>query len=119
MKREELEKIKEILINWRKEILASQQQAVKEISEDMEDRTFSDPTDRASYEEDRAVLLKIKNRESKLLLKIDETLKRIESGDYGICDECGAEIPFERLLARPVTNLCIDCKTDQEEKETK
>lgn len=119
MKKEELEKIKEILINWKNEILASQQKAVKEISQDIEDRSFSDPTDRASYEEDRTVLLKIKNRESKLLLKIEETLKRIDAGDYGVCEECGAEIPFERLLARPVTNLCIDCKTEQEEKETK
>ncbi len=119
MKKEELDRIREILINWKNEILESQQQAVKEIAKELDDRTFSDPTDRASYEEDRTVLLKIKNRESKLLQKIEETLKRIDAGDYGICDECGAEIPFERLLARPVTNLCIDCKTEQEEKETK
>lgn len=119
MTKEELEKIKKALINWRDEILESQKKAVIEMAKEGEEQTFPDPTDRATYEEDRARVLKIKDRELKLLHKIEETLKRIEKGDYGICAECGAEIPFERLLARPVTNLCIECKTDQEEKEKK
>ncbi len=119
MKREELAKIKEILLNWKREILESQEKAVKEMAKEGEDVTFSDPSDRASYEEDKTLQLRIKDRESKLLAKIDETLKRIERGEYGICEECGVEIPFERLLARPVTTLCIECKTEQEEKEKK
>lgn len=119
MKKEELEQIKEILLKWRKEILEAQEKAVKEMAEEGSEMSFSDPADRASYEEDKTIQLRIKDREGKLLAKIDETLKRIERGEYGVCDECGEEIPFERLLARPVTTLCIDCKTEQEEKEQK
>ncbi len=119
MKKEELEKIKEILLNWKKEIIESQEKVVKEMAQEGAEASFSDPADRASYEEDKTIQLRIKDREGKLLAKIDETLKRIEKGEYGKCTECGEEIPFERLLARPVTSLCIDCKTEQEEKEQK
>jgi len=119
MTREQLEKIKEILFTWKKEILEAQEKAVKEMAKEGSEATFSDPADRASYEEDKTIQLRIKDREGKLLAKIDETLKRIEKGEYGKCEECGEEIPFERLLARPVTTLCIECKTEQEEKEKK
>lgn len=119
MKKEQLEKIKEILLKWRMEILEAQEKAVKEMAAEGADASFSDPADRASYEEDKTIQLRIKDREGKLLAKIDETLKRIERGEYGICEECGEEIPFERLLARPVTTLCVECKTEQEEKEHK
>lgn len=119
MKKEELEEIKMALIKWKKEILEAQEKAVKEMAEEGAEVSFPDPADRATYEEDKTIQLRIKDREGKLLSKIDETLKRIEKGEYGICEECGEEIPFERLLARPVTTLCIECKTEQEEKERK
>ena len=98
----------------------------KELSEDI-DRTvhtmqdeatvFADPNDRASQETDMAIELRNRDRERKLIKKIDETLGRIESGDYGFCDKCGVEIGIKRLEARPTATLCIDCKTLDELKE--
>ncbi len=77
----------------------------------------ADPTDRASLESDRNFLLRMRDRERKLLGKIDEAVARIEDGSYGRCEECGAPIGIERLKARPVTTLCIQCKSEQEERE--
>ena len=98
----------------------------KELSEDI-DRTvhtmqdeatvFADPNDRASQETDIAIELRNRDRERKLIKKIDETLARIESGDYGFCDKCGVEVGIKRLEARPTATLCIDCKTLEEMKE--
>ncbi|TNF47144.1 RNA polymerase-binding protein DksA [bacterium] len=78
---------------------------------------FADPTDRASMETDRNFLLRIRDRERRLISKIDKALKRIEEGSFGICDECGEDIEINRLKARPVATLCIHCKTLQEEEE--
>ena len=78
---------------------------------------FADPNDRASQETDIAIELRNRDRERKLIKKIDETLGRIESGDYGFCDKCGVEIGIKRLEARPTATLCIDCKTLDELKE--
>lgn len=98
----------------------------RELSEDI-DRTvhtmqdeatvFADPNDRASQETDIAIELRNRDRERKLIKKIDETLEIIESGDYGYCDKCGIEIGIKRLEARPTATLCIDCKTLEEIKE--
>lgn len=82
-----------------------------------EEESFPDPTDRASVESDRNFMLRIRDRERKLISKIREALDRIDKGTYGICEECGEEISEQRLVARPVTTLCIDCKTSQEEDE--
>lgn len=76
-----------------------------------------DPSDRASLESDRNFTLRIRDRERKLIGKIKEALERIEQGTYGICEECGEEISAERLKARPVTTLCIECKKRQEIEE--
>lgn len=76
-----------------------------------------DPSDRASLESDRNFTLRIRDRERKLIGKIKEALERIENGTYGICEECGEEISTERLKARPVTTLCIECKKKQETEE--
>ncbi len=76
-----------------------------------------DVSDQASAEEDQYFSLRIKEREQKLLRKIDEALDRLAKNTYGICEQCGEEIPYKRLKARPVTTLCIECKTLQEEKE--
>lgn len=78
---------------------------------------FADPNDRASQETDIAIELRNRDRERKLIKKIDETLARIESGDYGFCDKCGVDIGIKRLEARPTATLCIDCKTLEEIKE--
>ena len=76
-----------------------------------------DPTDRASLESERNFLLRIKDRERKLIIKIREALQRIEDGEFGICESCGDDISVERLRARPVTTLCIECKRRQEASE--
>ena len=78
---------------------------------------FADPNDRASQESDMALELRNRDRERKLIKKIDETIARIDSGDYGYCDSCGVEIGLRRLEARPTATLCIDCKTLDEMKE--
>ena len=78
---------------------------------------FPDLGDQATAETDQNFLLRLKEREQKLLKKIDEALERIASGRFGICESCGQEIGFKRLKARPVTTLCIECKTLQEEEE--
>ncbi|MEW6544606.1 MAG: TraR/DksA C4-type zinc finger protein [Nitrospirota bacterium] len=78
---------------------------------------FPDMTDQASAEVDQNFSLRLKEREQKLVKKIDEALERIASGTYGICERCGQTIPYKRLKARPVTTLCIECKTLQEQEE--
>lgn len=78
---------------------------------------LSDLGDQASAEADQNFILRLKGREQRLLKKIDEALERIASGTFGICDSCGEEIGYKRLKARPVTVLCIECKTREEEEE--
>jgi len=78
---------------------------------------FPDLTDQASAETDQNFTLRLREREQKLLKKIDEALERITNGTFGICESCGEEISLKRLEARPVTTLCIDCKTRQEADE--
>ena len=78
---------------------------------------FPDVSDQASAETDQNFSLRIREREQRLLKKIDEALGRLASHTYGICESCGNEIPYKRLKARPVTTLCIECKTSQEEQE--
>ncbi len=78
---------------------------------------LSDLGDQASAEADQNFILRLKGREQRLLKKIDEALERIASGTFGICDSCGEEIDYKRLKARPVTVLCIECKTREEEEE--
>jgi DnaK suppressor protein len=79
--------------------------------------TFPDPTDRATLETDRNFMLRIRDRERKLISKIKEALERIEDGTYGLCEACGEPIGEKRLMARPVTTLCIECKARQEKQE--
>jgi DnaK suppressor protein len=82
-----------------------------------ETEALSDVGDQASAESDQTFLLRLKEREQKLLKKIDEALDRLASDTYGMCERCGQEIPYARLKARPVTTLCIECKTLQEQEE--
>ncbi len=78
---------------------------------------FPDPTDRASLETDRSYLLRLKDRERKLVNKVQEAIKRIETGTFGICESCEGSISIKRLEARPVTTYCIDCKKNEEAQE--
>ena len=98
----------------------------RELSQDI-DRTvhtmqdeatiFADPNDRASQESDMSLELRNRDRERKLIKKIDETIARIDASEYGYCDSCGIEIGLKRLEARPTATLCIDCKTLDELRE--
>lgn len=78
---------------------------------------FADPADRASAESDRAFTLRIRDRERRLIRKIQAAIQRLDEGTYGICEDCGEDISIPRLKARPVTKLCINCKARQEEGE--
>jgi len=105
------------LLNRRMQELLSE--AGKTVEGMDEEENFPDPTDRASLEADRNFILRIRDRERKLIFKIQEALRRLEEGEYGICETCGEEIGIARLKARPVTTLCIDCKSIQEVQERK
>jgi DnaK suppressor protein len=78
---------------------------------------YPDVSDQATAEVDESFVIRLKEREQRLLKKIEEALERIAGKKYGICERCGEEIPYQRLKARPVTTLCIQCKTLQEEEE--
>ena len=115
MDKEQLEKFRIQLLQKRDEIL---NEAGKTLTE-MTDQTTNipDPNDRATVESGRSFELRIRDRERRLLTKIEEAIGRIDDEKFGICDGCGEEIGLKRLEARPVTTLCIDCKTLQETKE--
>jgi DnaK suppressor protein len=83
------------------------------------EENFPDPTDRAALESDRNFTLRLRDRERKLVVKIKDAIKRLDNGTFGVCDSCGGEIEGKRLLARPVTTECIDCKTAAEEEEVR
>lgn len=80
-------------------------------------QVYADPADRASQESDQFFTLRLRDRDRKLISKVQAALERIDDGSYGICEECGEEISIPRLKARPVTTLCIECKSHQEEEE--
>ena len=106
-----------LLLNQKKELLQETVRAVQEMNEPND--SFADPTDRASWESESTRDLRIRDRERKLLEKIDQALQRIVDGTFGECEECGDMISVGRLRARPVTTLCIQCKAEQEAKELK
>jgi DnaK suppressor protein len=105
------------LLNERKQELLNE--AGKTVDGMDENGNFPDPADRASMESDRNFTLRIRDRERKLIAKIEEALERLQDGSYGVCEECGETIGTARLKARPVTTLCIDCKSLQEVAERK
>jgi DnaK suppressor protein len=100
------------------DLLDEADQAVKDISESNAD-VSSDPTDQAVQELDRNRLLRLKDRERKLIRKIEKAIVKIEDGSYGECEACNAEIGENRLQARPMTTLCIDCATEMENEKQK
>ena len=117
MRKRDLEACRKLLHERRQELVAEATRTVDGMGETREQ--FPDPTDRASLEGNRNLLLRIRDRERKLITKIDEALGRIDDGSYGKCEECDRDIGIARLRARPVTTLCIDCKSLQEAQERK
>ena len=115
MEKKALEKFKNQLIEKREEILNEAGRTLSDMTDNSEN--VPDPNDRATIESGRSFELRIRDRERKLLSKIDEALERVEEGEFGVCEGCGEDIGIKRLEARPVTTLCIDCKTLQEKKE--
>ncbi len=115
MDEQKLEYFRGLLQSRLDDLLAEAERTVAGMTDSKEN--FPDPTDRAALESDRNFLLRIRDRERKLISKIEEALARIEDGSYGICDACGEEIGEQRLKARPVTTLCVECKKRQEAQE--
>ena len=111
----ELKPFRERLNSRRQELLDEAGRTVSGMTDTKEN--FPEPADRAAVESERNAILRIRDRERKLIAKIDAALERIEDGTYGVCEQCGERIGRERLKARPVTTLCIDCKADQEAEE--
>lgn len=111
----QIEHFTTILSNWKQELMEEVDRTKEHMQTELEN--YADPNDRASQEEEFSLELRTRDRERKLLKKINKTLQFIESGDYGYCDSCGVEIGIRRLEARPTADLCIDCKTFAEIKE--
>ena len=104
-----------ILNNWKNELRVEVDRTVHHMQDDA--ANFPDPNDRATQESEFSLELRTRDRERKLIKKIDEVLEEIDSGDYGYCESCGVEIGVRRLEARPTATLCIDCKTLDEIRE--
>ena len=115
MNKAQLAHFESILQQWKSQLLNEIDRTMNNLQD--EATNYPDPADRASQEEEFNLELKTRDRERKLIKKIEVTLARIESGDYGYCDNCGIEIGIRRLEARPTATLCIDCKTIAEMKE--
>lgn len=106
---------RKLLINWKQTLMEEVERTVHHMQD--EASNFPDPNDRATQEEEFALELRTRDRERKLIKKINESLITLETGDYGYCEVCGVEIGVKRLEARPTATLCIDCKTIDEIKE--
>ncbi|MBF0370457.1 MAG: RNA polymerase-binding protein DksA [Magnetococcales bacterium] len=104
-----------LLNEWKVQLLDEAEKTVSVMTE--EKAVFADPTDRAALETDRNFELRTRDRERKLISKIDRTIETIEQDDYGYCEDCGVEIGLQRLQVRPVTDLCVGCKTQEEQQE--
>jgi DnaK suppressor protein len=109
------EHFRKILLDWKRELMEEVDSTITHLKE--EASNFADPSDRASQEEEFSLELRTRDRERKLIRKIDEALESIDSDEYGYCEACGVEIGIRRLEARPTATLCIDCKTLAEIKE--
>lgn len=115
MSAEQTEHFRDILNAWKRDLMEEVDRTVHHMQD--EASNFPDPNDRATQEEEFALELRTRDRERKLIRKIDEAILALDSGDYGYCEVCGIEIGVRRLEARPTATLCIDCKTLDEIKE--
>ncbi|TAL27311.1 MAG: hypothetical protein EPN94_01795 [Nitrospirae bacterium] len=109
-----LQEIKKKLLGQKEALLAEAEEALNALPGQT---VFPDMGDQATAETDRNFMLRLRSREQKLLKKIEDAVERIDCNTFGICDDCGEAIDIRRLVARPVTTLCIECKTQQEEEE--
>lgn len=115
MNETQVEHFHNILGSWKQELMEEVDRTVHHMQD--EAANFPDPNDRASQESDFTMELRTRDRERKLIKKIDESVDHLDSGDYGYCDDCGIEIGIRRLEARPTANQCIDCKSLSEIRE--
>ena len=115
MNDEQLAHFKNILLAWKNQLLAEAETTKSYIQD--ESTAMPDINDRATQEEEFALALRTRDRERKLIRKIDKSIAEIDNGDYGFCETCGVEIGLRRLEARPTASQCIDCKTLAEMKE--
>lgn len=115
MNKRQLGHFRKLLDDWKADLGQDIDRTVHTMQD--EATVFADPNDRATQESDMALELRNRDRERKLIKKIDEMIAKIDSGEYGYCDSCGVEIGLRRLLARPTATLCIDCKTLEEMRE--
>ena len=111
----QLANFRDILNNWRTELMEEVDRTVHHMQD--EAANFPDPADRATQEEEFSIELRTRDRERKLIKKIDQTVDRVDQEDYGYCDTCGIEIGLRRLEARPTATQCVDCKSLDEIKE--
>jgi DnaK suppressor protein len=111
----QLEHFRQILMAWKRQLMEEVDRTVHHMQDEV--TNFPDPNDRASQESDFALELRTRDRERKLIRKIDKTLNRLQEGDYGFCETCGVEIGIRRLEARPTATLCVDCKQLEEHRE--
>jgi DnaK suppressor protein len=109
------EHFRQILLAWKRELMEEVDRTVHHMQD--EATNFPDPNDRATQESEFSLELRTRDRERKLIKKIEEALARIEIHDYGYCEACGVDIGIRRLEARPTATLCIDCKTLDEIRE--
>lgn len=112
MKKKDLDFFRKLLTKRLEDLLNQADHTVSGMTAPKEN--FPDPTDRAALESDRNFMLRIRDRESKLIKKIKKALERIDNNSFGICEKCGEDISIKRLKARPVTTQCIECKTKEE-----
>ena len=115
MNKKQLDHFRRLLEGWKSELGQDIDRTVHTMQD--EATVFADPNDRASQESDMALELRNRDRERKLIKKIDETIAKIDAGEYGYCNTCGVEIGLNRLQARPTASLCIDCKQLEEMRE--
>ncbi|QGY40945.1 RNA polymerase-binding protein DksA [Pseudodesulfovibrio cashew] len=115
MEQKDLQFFKDMLTGMLDDTLRKSEETIEDMTESGE--VYADPADRATAESDRAFTLRLRDRERKLVKKIQKAVERIEDGEYGICQECGDDISIARLKARPMTTLCINCKSKQEADE--
>ncbi|MDC0182840.1 RNA polymerase-binding protein DksA [Nitrosomonadales bacterium] len=115
MSKSQIKHFIKILNDWKLELSSDIDRTVSNMQDEL--TAYADPNDRASQESDMALELRNRDRERKLIKKIENTLLNIENDEYGYCTSCGEEIGLNRLLARPTATLCIDCKTLDEIRE--
>lgn len=115
MNDDQLAHFRQLLLNWKQELMEEVDRTVQHLKEDASN--FADPADRATQEEEFSLELRTRDRERKLIKKINDTLEKIDEDDYGYCDACGIEIGIRRLEVRPTATLCVDCKSLDEIKE--